>query len=124
MAWLSKSHGLGKVLGASEQDEPVTNIYNVSYNGASNHVVEICVQDVEVGEGITAQLQTASSENGPWKASKSVPITENGSHYIKLLAVRESDQEYLPLMNKARIVISTGENSAVSVTNVIVIQDL
>jgi hypothetical protein len=122
MSWVNKRIGKGKILAAPQVETAITTVYDTTFNGSLYHVVEIKVFNVTINSGITAMLQSATNENGPWKNAKSVPILGDGVFYITLLATKESDQQYLPLLPKARVVMTTGAGDTVSVSEVTIVQ--
>lgn len=79
--------------------------YPVTAGGALHKVIKLAASGVTVVGGITAKLQTAISND--WVDSKTVSITADGNFYIKLNVEVAGDQTYLPLLNKARVVITT-----------------
>jgi hypothetical protein len=86
-------------------NKPISIQYPLTSGGALHHVVKITVSGVTVAGSITAMLQTAIGND--WQNSKTVSITANGIYYIKLNVEASGDQTYLPLLNKAQIVLST-----------------
>ena len=80
--------------------------YRITAGGALYHVVKISTSSTTVVGSIVATLQT-SIGGVNWVSSKSVTITGNGDFYIKLNNEVAGDQTYLPLLNLARIVLTT-----------------
>lgn len=109
-------------VGASETDTVVGKEYPITAGGSLNHVVKLSVSGVTLATGITAKLQTAIGND--WVDSKTVAITANGNYYIKLQTTAAGDQPFLPLLNKGRVVISTGAGDAVTASSVEVLQEL
>lgn len=112
----------GKVVGASETNTPVTREYPITAGGALNHVLVIDATAVTVGTGITAKLQTAVGST--WQDAKTVAITATGRFYIKLNIEVAGDQTYLPLLNKGRLVITSGSGDTVTISAVNILQAL
>lgn len=110
------------VVGASATDTPVSKEYGITAGGALNHVVKIVLSDVTVSTGITAKLQTAVGDD--WEDSKTATVSADGSVYIKLQTAAADDQTFLPLLNKGRVVISTGSGDTATVDSVSVLQYL
>ena len=121
MAWLAKSVGMGKVLNENTENDPASLEFAITANGALTHVIDITIQDAVITTGITAKLQTKNGE--VWQDSKAVAITGNGTFYIKLNSKNEEDQQYLPLLQVGRIVISTGEGDSGVIASVHSLQD-
>lgn len=95
----------------------------ITAEGALHYVAKIVASGVTVVGTITAKLQTAIG--GDWVDSKTATISGNGNFYIKLAVENSSDQTYLPLLNKARIVITTtNAGDAVTVSSIMVLQAL
>jgi post-segregation antitoxin (ccd killing protein) len=104
-------------------DLVVSKEISLSAGGASRAlVVKLAVSDVTVTTAISAMLQTA--EGDQWEDSKSVSITQDGNFYIKLLATNADDQEYLPLLNKARVIITSGTDDLVTIDKIAILQEL
>lgn len=109
-------------VGASQTNSPLSKEYAVTASGALHHVVAIDVSAATVTTGITAKLQSAIGST--WQDAKTVAITTTGRVYIKLNIEVSGDQTYLPLLNKARVVVSTGSGDSVTVSAVWVLQEL
>lgn len=109
-------------VGASQSNSVLSKEYAVTARGALHHVVAIDVSAATVATGITAKLQSAIGST--WQDSKTVAITTTGRVYIKLNVEVTGDQTFLPLLNKARIVVTTGAGDSVTVSAVQVLQEL
>lgn len=108
--------------GASLTNQPVTKEYRISAGGALNCVLKVVASSTTVSTGITAKLQTALGSD--WVDAKTVTISGNGAFYIKLQAAVAGDQAYLPLLNRGRVVLTTGAGDAVTIDSVDVLQEL
>lgn len=120
--WSALEVSKPQTIGASATNTAVTKEYPITAGGSIHHVIAIDVTTVTVAAGITAKLQTAI--NDIWVDSKTAAITVAGRVYIKLNVEVAGDQTYLPLLNKGRVVISTGAGDAVTVTAVNILQEL
>lgn len=109
-------------LGASLTDEVISEIIPITAGGARMLVVKFKVSSVTVGGGITAKLQSGIDQE--FVDSKTVAITASGNFYIKLLAEAAGDQTYLPLLASARLVVTTGVGSAITIDKISVLQEL
>jgi hypothetical protein len=109
-------------VGASATNAVVSREFPVTAAGALNMVVALDVSAVTVATGITAKLQSAIGS--VWVDAKTASITTAGRVYIKLNIEVSGDQTHLPLLSKARLVISTGAGDAVTVDKVYVVQAL
>lgn len=95
----------------------------ITAGGALNFVAKIAVSGVTVVGSITAKLQTAIGDD--WEDSKTVTVTTNDAYYIKLNVQDSGDWQYLPLLNKGRIVLTTtNAGDAVTVDSVNILQEL
>lgn len=104
----------GTTLGASVSNSVVSKEFRITAGGAAKLVLALKASSVTAGAGITAKLQTAMNSY-TWVDSKTVSVTGNGEFYIKLLAENSSDQTYLPLLSKGRLVVTTGAGSAITI---------
>lgn len=116
-AWLQQDITLNptQVVGASATNSPVSKEYRVTFSGSIYHVIAAKFSSVTVGTGITAKLQTSPDGGTTWVDSKTVAVTTNGYAYIKLAINIAGDQTYLPLLNVARIVLTTGAGDTATV---------
>lgn len=124
--WSAKDVTLatGQVVGASQTDAviSISDGYAITANGALNCVVKVKLSSVTVGTAITAKLQTAIGSD--WVDSKTASVSGNGAVYIKLQTAASGDQTYLPLLNKGRVVLTTGSGDTATVDSVEVLQEL
>jgi len=105
---------------ASETDFPVSQEVPLSAAGALRMVVAITASSVTGTVDLKLQSSVVSGE---WVDAKSTTISAAGTVYIKLLAEAAGDQTYLPLLNKARIVATTGAGEDITVSSVLFIQE-
>jgi hypothetical protein len=109
-------------VGASVTNSPISKEFSLSQCAATRaFVVKIKVTGVTLATAITAKLQ--SGIDGEYVDSKTVSITADGNFYIKLLAAAAADQTFFPLLNTARVVITTGAGDAVTISKVQVLQE-
>ena len=102
-------------------NQVVTSPWPVSTNGSIHHVVKIVTAGVTVVGSVVAKLQSAIGSD--WVDSKTVTISGNGVFYIKLLAEATGDQTYLPLLNQARVVLTTtNAGDAVIISDIEILQ--
>lgn len=121
--WSNQDYGIVQTSGAVLANNPISKEYPVTAEGAKYCAIKITVSGVTVVGAITAKLQSAIGSD--WVDSKTVAITATGSFYIKLLSEAAGDQTYLPLLNKARVVVSsTNAGDVYTVTSVEVLQPL
>lgn len=112
-----------QVIGASATNTPITCEFPITAGGATTgFVVKAVFSGVTVAAGITAKLQTAIGSD--WVDSKTVAVSATGNFYIKLLPTVAGDQTFLPLLNKGRVVLTTGAGDTAAVTSVEVLQEL
>lgn len=114
--------GTSKVVGASQSNLVISREYPITAGGSIHHVVKIVASSVTVSAGITAKLQSAIGSD--WQDSKTAVISANGIVYIKLNAETAGDQTFLPLLNKGRVVITTGAGDAVTIDSINILQEL
>lgn len=112
----------GQVVGASATNSVVSKEYPITAGGALNCVIKIKCSAVTVAAGITAKLQTAIGSD--WVDSKTVAVSATGSFYIKLQTALAGDQTYLPLLNKGRVVLTTGAGDTATIDSIEVLQEL
>lgn len=122
LAWVPNDITLGpsQVVGASATDTPISKEFKITSAGARMLVAAVKVSAVTVTTGITAKLQTTMGELS-YVDSKTATISSNGTVYIKLLAENSSDQTYLPLLNKGRIVLTTGTGDTATIDSVLIL---
>jgi hypothetical protein len=110
------------VIPGSQTNVLVGKEYPITAGGSLNHVVKLVASGVTLITGITAKLQSAIGND--WVDSKTVAITADGNFYIKLQSNASADQTHLPLLNKGRLVITTGAGDLVTISSVEVLQEL
>lgn len=125
--WSSKNYALGSdvggtPVGASATNTPVSKEFPITAGGALNMAIKIVASAATVAVGITAKLQTAVG--GDWVDSKTVAIVSTAPAYIKLNVEVTADQTFLPLLNKGRVVITTGAGDSVTISEVDVLQNI
>lgn len=122
--WAAANYVIGssKTVGATETNTVVSQEWPITAGGSLNCVIKIVCSGVTAATGITAKLQTAIGSD--WVDSKTASVSGNGNVYIKLQTALAGDQTYLPLLNKGRIVVTTGAGDAVTVSGVHVLQEL
>jgi len=109
------------VFGASVTAIQVGKVFQVTSGGSLSIRIDLVADTVTAGAGITWKLQSMSGvdKDGAdnWiDASGTVDITAAGSTTLALnVQNTASDEQYLPLRPTARIVITTGAGSAVTV---------
>ena len=115
-----------QVLGASATAIAVTEPFRISHSGSLNILVGIKCASVTAGAGITAKLQSSiyGNSSADWIDGNSVSITGNGWFYIRMNVQASGDQAKLPLADVGQIVLTTGAGSAVTVSDVLVLQGL
>lgn len=108
-----------QTVGAAATNTPISLEFPITAGGAClGFVVKAVFSAVTVGTAITAKLQTAIGSD--WVDSKTAAVAANGAVYIKIL----SDNTYMPLLNKGRMVLTTGAGDTATVTSVEVLQPL
>jgi hypothetical protein len=110
------------VIPASQTNILVGKEYPITAGGSLNHVVKLVASGVTLTNAITAKLQSAIGND--WVDSKTVSISADGNFYIKLQSNASADQTHLPLLNKGRLVITTGVGDLVTISSVEVLQEL
>lgn len=121
--WSAQDYALPQSISGVAANNIITRQYPITAEGAKYCVVKLKFSGVTVVGAITAKLQTAIS--GDWVDSKTVSVTATGDFYIKLLSELSTDQQYLPLLNAGRIVVtSTNAGDAYTVVSAEVLQPL
>lgn len=115
---------VNQVIGASATDSPISQEFRVSSKGSLNLLVGIKCASVTAGAGITAKLQSSilGGADADWLDGNTVSITGNGWFYIRMNIQVSADQAKLPLGDVARLLISTGAGSAVTVSELYICQ--
>lgn len=113
----------GQVVLASQTDSVISAPFSITASGSRNIVLAILASSVTAGGGITAELQTGIK--GTWFDTKSASITSNGWVFIKLNVEVTTDQQYLPLLDTGRVVVTTGGGGAtLTIQQVLLLQGL
>lgn len=123
--WSGKDIQISDVqsLAASQSNQVISKEFPITAGGSKNLVVKLKVSAATVAAGITAKLQT--SLNDDWVDSKTVAVTAGANDwYIKLNVEVTADQTYLPLLNKGRLVISSGAGDSATLGAISVLQEL
>lgn len=112
---------LGASLSAAASDS-----FRISHSGSLNILIGLKCSSVTAGAGITAKLQTSilGGADADWIDGNSVSITGNGWFYIRMNIQASGDQSKLPLGDVGQILLTTGAGSAVTVTELVVLQGL
>jgi len=118
------------IFGASKTAVQVGRIFQVTAKGSLNMRVDLVADTVTAGAGITWKLQSSSGvdKDGAdnwidFGAPTTVAITTAASTTLALnVQDTTSDEGYLPLRPKGRIVITTGAGSTVTVEQLRVTQ--
>lgn len=111
-----------QTVGASQTNTVISSEFPITAGGALNCVVKLKFSSVTVAAGITAKLQTAIGSD--WVDSKTAAVSATGAFYIKLQTNLAGDQTFLPLLNKGRLVLTTGAGDTATVTSVEILQEL
>jgi hypothetical protein len=118
--WSASDYGIPQAVAASQTDKPISKEFPITAGGASRaFVVKLKVSAATVAAAITVKLQTAIGAD--WVDSKTGTVLAGaGNTYIKILA----DNTYMPLLNKGRVVLTTGIGDSATVTSVEILQEL
>jgi hypothetical protein len=113
-------------VGASVTALQIGSEFGVSAGGARSIRLDIQASAVTAGGGITVALQHKIFDT--WtalsSANASVAISANGRVAIRMFIERSADQADMPLAKNARLVITTGVGSAVTIDKASVLQEL
>lgn len=122
--WAAEEYVIpGSVIAGEVEDQVVSKEFRVSAGGALNMIVKVVADDVTVVGAISAMLQTANGSD--WEDVKSVSITTDDAYYIRVNVQDADDQDFLPLLNKGRIVVTTDNaGDEVTISSVEVLQNL
>lgn len=121
--WSASDYSLDKSLSGVVTDSPVSREFPLSAGGALNNACKIVASGVTVVGSITAKFQSALGSD--WVDAKTVTISGNGNFYIKHNIEVAGDQTHLPLLNRARVVITTtNAGDAVTIDEVSFLQSL
>ncbi len=107
---------------ASQTDSEIAPSFSIRGDLSRGIVIDIEASVVTVGAGITAKLQVRQSNEQAWIDSKTVSITATGTSSIKLLDTVAADQTHLPLRPVARLVVTTGAGSAITIDKIFVLE--
>lgn len=123
--WSSKPVALspGQVVGASSANTPISLEFPITAGGACiGFVAKVSFSAATITTAITAKLQTAIGAT--WVDAKTAAVTASGDFYIKVLPTVTGDQAFMPLLNKGRLVLTTGAGDSATVLSVDVLQEL
>lgn len=123
--WSSKDVAItGKVVSGIVSNQQITvDAFPITAGGSRNMVIKIKTSAATVVGTITVKLQTACGSD--WVDSKSTTIAAAGSVYIKLLEALSTDQQYLPLLNQGRVVVTTtNAGDSITLQSVEILQEL
>lgn len=120
--WSANDYAIPQAVAASQTNQVISKEWPVTAGGALNCAIKLVVSGVTVTTAVTAKLQTAIGSD--WVDSKTVSVTASGNFYIKLQTAVAGDQTFLPLLNKCRLVLTTGAGDAATVDSVYVLQEL
>jgi len=110
-------------VGASQTATPISDTFAITEDGSKNFIVDVDVSSVTVGGGISIALEdTSNGFTSSEVKSKTTAITADGTVSLSFLAELAGDQTNLPLRSDARIVITTGAGSAVTIDEIRVVQ--
>lgn len=113
----------GKVVSASQTNVAISTDFSITAGGSKNMVVAVKASSVTAGAGVTAKLQTGIK--GTFSDSKTASITGNGYVFIRLNVQDTDDQDFLPLLDIGRVVLTTGGSGATAtIDQVLVLQEL
>lgn len=111
------------VLGASITAQELA-VFGVSGQGSRSLRVNLKAESVTAGAGITVSLQhlIAGTYVPLASSNASVAVTGNGVFSIRLDVAKSGDQVDMPLSNQVRVVITTGAGSAVTISQLDLLQ--
>ena len=108
-------------VGASETNTVVSREFPITGGGSRQLVARVKTSATTVAVGITFGIQS-SMDGSVWvKAAKTTAITGDGNFTLSLIAELAGDQASLPLLPRARIVVTSGAGDAVTIDNVFVV---
>lgn len=115
-----------KVVGASEAGLQVSESMGLTAGGSCSLRVDIKVEAVTVGAGITFKLQhmVVDTFKDLSSANSSVAITANGTYSLKMNVNIAADQVDMPLAKQIRVVAVTGAGSAVTISQMQLLQEI
>jgi hypothetical protein len=111
------------VLGASVSAQELA-VFGVSGQGSRSLRLNLKAESVTAGAGITVALQQliAGTYVALASTNASVAITATGVVSIRLDVAKSADQVDMPLSNQLRVVITTGAGSAVTISEIDLLQ--
>lgn len=116
--------GTTQTVGASAQNTVLGKEFGVS--DGERIRIDLIASALTVGAGITAKLQVSPGVDSTgakiWVDSKTAAMTATGASTITLQPEVTGDQTYLPLPDTARVVVTTGAGSSVTVIHINVLQ--
>lgn len=113
--------GASVVIGASATDTVVSNVFRLSQMDSLNFLCIVKAASVTSTTGITAKLQHSHDGGTTWADvgnRAQATIAANGNATISIVATDSSDAAQLPLWTLGRVVVSTGADDAVTITEV------
>lgn len=114
---------LGSItVGASQTDVEIGPAFAIRGDLITAFLVDIESSAFTLGAGITVKLQVRSSNLQAWADSKTASATAVGTTTIKLLDTIAGDQTFLPLKPQARVVVTTGAGSSITVSNIFALE--
>lgn len=109
-----------QAIGASETDTIVSEEFTIDNPEMIIIDIQALQSQTTVATGITAKLQVSSAGRG-WVDSKTVSIADNADWYtIKIHPNTSSDDAFLPLRKRGRVVVSSGSGDSTRIDSVIV----
>lgn len=110
--------GSSVTIGASATNTVVSNVFRITASDSLYFLAKLKSTTTTSTTGITAKLQE-SYDGSTWEDvgnRAQVTITTNGTWEISLIATDSSDAAQLPLWPLGRLVVSTGADDAVTIT--------
>jgi hypothetical protein len=106
----------------------VSNEFRISPQGSINLRIDLVCDSVAVTTGINFILQTTSGVdkdgNEDWQDTKTTTVTVSGSYTLTFMVAKTTDQQYLPLRPKGRIVVNAaGVGDTITVESIRVMQE-
>jgi hypothetical protein len=108
------------VLGNSLANFPISKEFKITAGGSMSLVAVVETVDVTKGNGITIKFQTGV--DGIYQDSKTVSIEDDGTFIIRFNNAVSGDHQYLPLLASGRLLVTTGNNSVLTVTSIKILQ--
>jgi hypothetical protein len=106
----------------------VSQEFRISPQGSLNFRVDVVVDSMTIATGVNFELFTTSGVdkdgNEDWQeAAKTVAFSSNGSYTLTFLVAKTTDQQYLPLRPKGRIVVNSGAGDSLTVKSIRIMQE-